>query len=157
VAITPSAIEEALSLHPASDARSIHVLEVGLARLLLAHAPAAAQQQLELAAEFLRGAAAARDLKSAQQDCWSYVGSLACGCSVADSASGAAFLACLDPEPSAHTRAALAEQVARAIRAGASEDAILAVLGAVEAEYAAPSVIEAALVAQHAERDVQER
>ena len=128
VAITPPSIEEALSLHAASDSRSLHELEVGLARLLLPHGPADAQRQLELAAVFVRGAAAARDLKSAQQDCWSYVGSLACGCSVADSASGAAFLACLEPEPSAHTPAALAEQVTRALRAGASADAILAVL-----------------------------
>jgi hypothetical protein len=87
-----------------------------------------AEQQLELAAAFLRGAASARDLKSAQQDCWSYVGSLACGCSVADSASGAAFLACLEGDPSAHSPAALAEQVTRALRAGASDSAVLAVL-----------------------------
>jgi hypothetical protein len=67
-------------------------------------------------------------LRSAQQDCWTQVGSLACGCSAADSASGAALLACLEGDPSAHTPAALAEQVTRALRAGVTESAILVVL-----------------------------
>jgi hypothetical protein len=128
VATTPVAIEEALALHVAASSRVVHELELGLARLLLAHAPPGARQQLELAEAFLRGEASARDLKSAQQDCWTYVGSLACGCSVADSASGAAFLACLEADSTAHTPAALGEQVTRALRAGIAESAILAVL-----------------------------
>jgi hypothetical protein len=95
---------------------------------LLGHAPPGAEQQLELAAAFLHGNASAQALKSAQQDCWTQVGSLACGCSVADSASGAAFLACLESDPSAHTPAALAEQVTRALRAGVAESSIVALL-----------------------------
>jgi hypothetical protein len=128
VALTPVAIEEALALHVAAGSRVVHELELSLARLLLADAPPGARQQLELAEAFLRGEASARDLKSAQQDCWTYVGSLACGCSVADSASGAAVLACLEADPSAHTQGALSEQVTRALRAGIAESAILAAL-----------------------------
>lgn len=128
VALTPVAIVEALSLHVASGSRVVHQLEIELSRLLLEHAPPGAEQQLELAAAFLQGTASVRALKSAQQDCWTHVGSLACGCSVADSASGAAFLACLESDSSAHTPAALAEQVTRALRAGIAESAILAVL-----------------------------
>ena len=106
----------------------MHELELGLASLLLDHAPVAAREQLELAARYLAGEASLVELRSAQQDCWTYVGSLACGCSVADSASGAAFLACLNGDEGAHTAVALAEQVERVLRAGASEAQILALL-----------------------------
>jgi hypothetical protein len=103
-------------------------LELRLAALLLEHAPAEGREQLELAERFLAGRASLAELRSAQQDCWSHVGSLACGCSVADSASGAAFLACLNGDPSSHSAPALVEQVERALRAGASEEQVLAVL-----------------------------
>ena len=121
-------VQEALALHAATGARALHALEVRLAKLLLAHGPVDARAQLELAERFLAGGASTEELRSAQQDCWTYVGSLACGCSVADSASGAAFLSCLDGDAEAHTAARLAEQVERALRAGASESAVLAVL-----------------------------
>jgi hypothetical protein len=106
----------------------VHELELGLAALLLEHAPVGGRQQLELAERYLAGQADLAELRSAQQDCWSYVGSLACGCSVADSASGAAFLACLNGDAGAHTALALAEQAERALRAGASEAQVLAAL-----------------------------
>jgi hypothetical protein len=130
VTISPTRIEEALSLHAQASSPSVHALEIELARLLTSHGPPGAEQQLELARAFLDGAASAADLKSAQQDCWTHVGSLACGCSVADSASGAAFLACLEAGSEAHSLAALSEQVTRALRAGVSETDVLAVLAA---------------------------
>jgi hypothetical protein len=106
----------------------VHQLELRLAALLLEHAPAAGREQLELARGYLAGQVSPAELRSAQQDCWTYVGSLACGCSVADSVTGAAVLACLDGAADAHTPRALAEQVDRALRAGASEAQVLAVL-----------------------------
>jgi hypothetical protein len=122
------AIEEALSLHATTPPRAVHERELLLARLLLAHGPAGAQQILQLARDFLDGLATAEELRSAQQDCWAYVGSVACACSVADSAAGAAFLACLESDGAAHTPAALAEQARRALQAGVAELEVLAVL-----------------------------
>lgn len=107
-------------------------MELRLATLLLDQAPVAAREQLELAQGYLAGHVTSAELRSAQQDCWTYVGSLACGCSVADSASGAAFLACLNSDEGAHTPWALAEQVERALRAGASEAQVLAALASRE-------------------------
>jgi hypothetical protein len=125
--ITPS-VQEALALHAGASSAVVHELELRLAGLLRDHAPAGGREQLEVAERYLAGQADLAELRSAQQDCWSYVGSLACGCSVADSTSGAAFLACLNGDPSAHTTLALAEQAERALRAGASEAQVLAVL-----------------------------
>jgi hypothetical protein len=125
--ITPS-VQEALALHAQASAAAVHAMELRLATLLLEHAPAGGREQLELAERYLAGQADLVALRSAQQDCWSYVGSLACGCSVADSASGAAFLACLNGDESSHTPLALGEQAERALRAGASEAQVLAVL-----------------------------
>ncbi len=121
-------LKQALLLHAESGPRAVHQKQVELARLLIEHGPPQARQQLELAEAFLSGKASAAELKSAQQDCWTHVGSLACGCSPAESASGAAFLSCLDAEPAAHTPQALSEQVERTLRAGGSEQAVLAVL-----------------------------
>jgi hypothetical protein len=125
--ITPS-VQEALALHAPASSNAVHELELRLAALLLEHAPVGSREQLELAGRYLAGQADSDELRSAQQDCWTYVGSLACGCSVADSASGAAFLACLNGDASAHTASALAEQAERALRAGATEAQVLAVL-----------------------------
>jgi hypothetical protein len=125
--ITPS-VQEALTLHAQASSSAVHELELRLAALLLEHAPVGGREQLELAERYLAGQADLAELRSAQQDCWSYVGSLACGCSVADSASGAAFLACLNGDAGAHTALALAEQAERALRAGVSEEQVLAVL-----------------------------
>ncbi len=123
-----AAIEAALRLHVGSSPREVHSLQIRLARLLLQHGPPAVAEQLRLAEAFLLGEVSAAELRGAEQDLWTYVGSLACGCSVADSASGAAFLVCLAAETSSHTPAALAEQAERALRAGAPEQAVLAVL-----------------------------
>ena len=123
-----SSVQGALALHAEASPSAVHELELGLAALLLEHAPVGGREHLELAKRYLAGQADLAELRSAQQDCWTYVGSLACGCSVADSASGAAVLACLNGDASAHTALALAEQAERAMRAGASEEQVLAVL-----------------------------
>lgn len=126
--ILSARIEAALSLHGATPGRAVHALEIELGRLLAPHGPPGAEQQLAVARAFLDGAASRAELKSAQQDCWTHVGSLACGCSVADSAAGAAFLACLEADESSHTVATLTEQVTRALRAGIAESDVLGVL-----------------------------
>jgi hypothetical protein len=101
-----------------------------LAELVLSQAPPGAGAQLELARSFIEGRAEPAALREAQQDCWSYVGSLACGCSASDSASAHAILTCLETQPSAHTSGALAEQAERILRCGVDEAQIIAVLGA---------------------------
>jgi hypothetical protein len=106
----------------------VHRLQLRLAELLLSHAPPGATGQLELALGFVEGRADASALHEARQDCWTYVGSLACGCSVADSASAHAIMVCLETDPTAHSPAALAEQVERSLRCGASEADVLGVL-----------------------------
>lgn len=110
----------------------MHGLELALAALLVQHGPTGAHAQLELAQRYLAGGASAAELRSAEQDCWTYVGSLACGCSVADSATGAAILACLNGDESAHTAQSLREQVERALSAGASEAQVRVVLASRE-------------------------
>lgn len=122
-------VQQALARHAEASPGVIQRLELELASLNLEHGPPGARQHLELAARFLDGAASAADLAEARQECWLYAGSLACGCSAADSATSAAFLAVLDGRAAAHTSESLAEQVERALRAGASVARVLEVLG----------------------------
>jgi hypothetical protein len=82
-----------------------------------------------LAIAFIEGRATASELSSARQDCWTYVGSLACGCSIADSASAHSVMTCLETDPAAHSVAALGEQAERIARCGVEEARILAALG----------------------------
>ena len=121
-------IRRALERFAALGPAAVHVLQVGLAELALEHAPPAAASQLALARQFIEGRVSPAELKDAKQDSWTYVGSLACGCSLADSASAHAILTCLEAEPAAHTPAALLEQVERILRCGVSEARILGVL-----------------------------
>lgn len=103
-------------------------MQLRLAELLLSYAPPGAAAQLELALGFVDGRTGPAALHEARQDCWTYVGSLACGCSVADSASAHAIMICLETDASAHSPAALVEQVERSLRCGATEADVLGVL-----------------------------
>jgi len=122
----------ALARFSGANAAQVHRLQLGLAELLLAHAPPSAAAQLELAAGFIEGRIPAEALHEARQDCWTYVGSLACGCSVADSASAHAIMTCLETGDAAHSPSGLAEQLERALRCGATEPELLRVLGRVQ-------------------------
>lgn len=124
------ALSAALQRFSAASSAQVHRLQLALAELLLAHAPPAASAQLELARGFIEGRIPAESLHEARQDCWTYVGSLACGCSVADSASAHALMTCLETDDAAHSPAGLAEQVERALRSGASEAELLRTLSA---------------------------
>lgn len=115
-----------------ATAAQVHRVQLGVAQLLLAHAPPAAAGQLELALGFLEGRVPAEALHEARQDCWTYVGSLACGCSVADSASAHAVMTCLETDAAAHSPDGLAEQLERALRCGATEADLLRVLGSTQ-------------------------
>jgi hypothetical protein len=121
-------IEQRLGRFAALTPAGVHRLQVGLAELVLAQAPPAAAGQLALATRFIEGQVSPAELKDAQQDCWTYVGSLACGCTASDSASAHAIMSCLEPDPAAHTPAALLEQVQRILRCGVAEQRILSVL-----------------------------
>ncbi len=118
-----------LAAFSAASAPAIHRLQVGLARLVLNQAPPAAADQLALALAFIEGRAPASELLDARQECWTYVGSLACGCSIADSASAHSIMTCLEAEASAHSPAALVEQAERVLRCGVAEARVVAVLG----------------------------
>jgi hypothetical protein len=111
----------------AASAPTLARLELALAELLLEHGPPGARAHLELAARFLDGRATAEELADARQECWAHAGALACGCSAADSATAAAFLAVLDASP--RTLQSLAEQIQRALRGGVSEAQVLELLG----------------------------
>lgn len=124
-----SDLHRALGRFAAAGAGRIHRVQVDLARLVLHHAPPHAPQQLELGLEFLTGSVPASALHEARQDCWTYVGSLACGCSLSDSASAHAVMVCLETDAAAHSPSALAEQVERTLRCGAAEADVLDVLG----------------------------
>src|SRR5258706_12605739 len=118
----PSSLSPALraALEPLSglEAARVHRLQVGLAELVLPQAPPNAPAQLELALAFIEGPADPSRLRDARQDCWSYVGPAACGCSVSDSASAHAIMTCLETDRSAHGPRALAEQAERVARCG---------------------------------------
>jgi len=122
--VTPE-LQAALRRFSGATAAQVHRLQLGFAELLLAHAPPAASAQLGLALGFLEGRVPAEALHEARQDCWTYVGSLACGCSVADSASAHAVMICLETDDSAHSPDSLAEQLERALRCGATEAELL--------------------------------
>ena len=109
---------------------AVHRLQVGLASLVGEQASPSASQHLALATAFIEGRAEPAALTEAQQDCWTYVGSLACGCSLADSASAHAVLICLDSRAEAHAATALREQVERVLRCGVGEAVVLRVLAA---------------------------
>jgi hypothetical protein len=121
-------ISAAVTAFGASPPPAVHRLQVGLARLVLDQAPPGAALQLELACAFIEGRSDAAELLAARQDCWTYVGSLACGCSLADSASAHAIMSCLEPDAEAHSNGALAEQIERVMRCGVDEAAILQIL-----------------------------
>jgi hypothetical protein len=121
-------IEAALRAHAGADARAIQRLEHGLAELVCELGPPRSREHLALVAQQLEGLDVARELREARQDCWSYQGSQACGCSAADVASAAAILACSEPEASAHAIASLNEQVSRVLRCGVGVERVLAVL-----------------------------
>jgi hypothetical protein len=118
----------ALGTHAHAPVVEVHRLQIALARLVLEQAPPAAASQLALAHAFLENRASATELKEARQDCWVHVGSLACGCSVADSASAHAIMTCLETDDAAHASGTLVEQVERVLRCGAPELGILGVL-----------------------------
>jgi hypothetical protein len=126
-ALSP-AILRALARLAAASPERVHRLQVGLARLVTDHAPASAPQQLDLAVAFIEARATKAHLADAKQDLWTYVGSLACGCSIADSASAHAIMSCLETDEGSHSPPALAEQVIKVSRCGASETSILSVL-----------------------------
>jgi hypothetical protein len=111
-----------------ASAQAVHRLQVGLAELVLEQGPPEAASQLALARAFIEGQAAASQLNDARQDCWTYVGSLACGCSVADSASAHCIMTCLETDEAAHAPAALSEQVERVLRCGVAEASVASVL-----------------------------
>jgi hypothetical protein len=125
-----TAIQRALARLETARPAQVHRLQVGLARLVTDQAPASAPQQLDLAVAFIEARAAKADLADAKQDLWTYVGSLACGCSIADSASAHAIMSCLETDEASHSFAALGEQVVKVLRCGVSETSILSVLTA---------------------------
>lgn len=124
------AIQRALRCSAGARPDQVHRLQVGLARLVLDQAPPTAPQQLELAVAFIEGRSTRADLQEAKQDLWTYIGSLACGCSIADSASAHAIMSCLETDEASHGPAALTEQVIKVLRCGVSEISILSVLEA---------------------------
>ncbi|MGC4092822.1 MAG: hypothetical protein QM756_34045 [Polyangiaceae bacterium] len=110
------------------DARALHAMKLALARLVLGQASPNAVNQLDLAQRFLEGNATLAELHDARQDAWTYIGSLACYCSVTDSASAQAVLACLEADASAHTLQSLSEQVERVLRCRVPESEVERVL-----------------------------
>jgi hypothetical protein len=125
-------LRAALGRFTGATATEVHRRKLGMAKLLLAHAPPSASAQLELALGFIEGRIGAEALREARQDCWTYVGSLACGCSLADSASAHAIMTCLETDDGAHSPSSLSEQLERALRCGASEPELLQVLAATQ-------------------------
>jgi len=123
-------LSQALQSLESLDPRQIHRVEIELAELVIPHAPPGAPAQLELGRALIEGRGSLSALREARQECWVYAGSLACGCSTADSASSQAILACLDPDPAAHHARSLSEQTERIVRCGVAEDRVLAVLRA---------------------------
>jgi hypothetical protein len=123
-----AALEALMSHLPPLTPARVHALEISLAELLRALSPPEATLQLALARRYLAGQATKDELIEAQRDCWTYVGSLACGCSISDAASADAVMVCLSISDDAHGPAALAEQVSRVLRCEIDPEQVLRVL-----------------------------
>jgi hypothetical protein len=121
-------ISELLARFREAPSQVVHRLQVGLARLVLDQAPPSASSQLQLAVAFIEGRVGEPELRDARQDCWTFVGSLACGCSISDSASAHAVMTCLESDEAAHGASSLSDQIMRVLRCGVSEAEILTVL-----------------------------
>jgi hypothetical protein len=125
---TAADVQAALARFEQADAGAIHRAELALAELVVDHGPPGSAQHLELARRFVGGERVLAELTEAKQDCWTYVGSLACGCSVTDSASAHVMLACLETGPGTHGPGALGEQVERVLRCGVPAERVAGVL-----------------------------
>jgi hypothetical protein len=112
-----------------ASVEAVHRLQVRLAEQVLDAAPPMSVRHLQLATAFIEARATPAELREAQQDLWTYVGSLACGCSAADSASAHAVMTCLEVDNVAHSASALREQVERVLRCGVPPERVLEVLG----------------------------
>lgn len=112
----PQPVSEALSPFYGASPRAVHRAKVELAKLVLAEAPPQAVRQLELAERFLSGEANDAELATEKTEVWTYIGSLACYCTVSDSASAQAVLSCLESEDRHHTIESLFEQIERVSR-----------------------------------------
>jgi hypothetical protein len=128
LAVADATLAALLSHLPTLAPARVHALELALAELLLGLSPPEATLQLALARRYLAGEATKTELIEAQRDCWTYVGSLACGCSIADSASAEAIMACLASSDDAHGPGALAEQVKRVLRCDIEPERVRQVL-----------------------------
>jgi hypothetical protein len=124
----PAEIDAAVARRASPGGRAVHRTQIELAKLILGNGPPGAIHHLELAERFLAHAASAAELAEAQRDIWAHTSSVACGCSVADSASAQLILNCLAPNELEHTKAALREHVTRVLECGVSEEAVLRVL-----------------------------
>jgi hypothetical protein len=123
-------LSAALSRFASATAEQVHHAQLALALLVVQQGPPGSPHYLELARAFLAGGGSVSALREAKQDLWTYVGSLACGCSVADSASAHALLTCLETSEDAHSPSALGEQVERVLRCGVPAATVLAELDA---------------------------
>ncbi|MFZ5892708.1 MAG: hypothetical protein ACOY0T_16735 [Myxococcota bacterium] len=121
----PSLVFAAAQRHSKTSPVEVHRLKIRLAKLVLGQATPSAVNQLELAERFVNGQSTREELADARQDAWTYIGSLACYCSVTDSASSQAVLSCLESDPAAHDFSSLLEQSERVLRCGVA-DATLA-------------------------------
>jgi hypothetical protein len=125
---TEADVQAALTRFASANARAIHRAQVALAELVTDLGPPGSVQHLELASRFVNGESVQGDLAEAKQECWVYVGSLACGCSVTDSLSAHVMLTCLEAAPESHAASALGEHVERVLRCGVSVERVLDVL-----------------------------
>ena len=128
LAPTSPDVQAALASFAGADGPAIHRAELALAGLVVDWAPPGSAQHLALAQRFLDGEKLQTELAEAKQECWTYVGSLACGCSLADSASAHVLLVCLEASPDAHHLGALTEQVERVLRCGVPVAQVLTAL-----------------------------
>jgi hypothetical protein len=126
----PAEIDAAIARRASAGGRAVHRTQIALAKLVLGHAPPGAIHHLELAERFLVHAASAAELAEAQREIWAHTSSLACGCSLTDSASAQVILNCLARNEAEHTLAALREQATRVLQCGVPEDAVLRALAA---------------------------
>ena len=118
------ALRAAVQRYEHASPRALPRVKISLARLVLGEASPQAVQQLELAEHYLSGSASAQELREARADAWAYVGSLACHCSITDSASSTAVLSCLESDEGAHGLASLLEQTERVLRCGVPEASV---------------------------------
>lgn len=110
------------------DPRVVHRAKAELLETVRSSLPPFAQRLLPLVQRYLDGEAVEHELREGRADVWAHLGTLACYCTVDESASLRSVLSALESEVGAHDEASLEGFLRDLALVGASTEALGAAL-----------------------------